>query len=184
MNISQNIRLFVAVRVPEEIKEEISKIQMSFKVDGLRKVSKENMHLTLCFIGEVPEKETDRINKVLKEIQFKSMKISFEKITSFPNEITPRVIIIKLRDNKEFLDLIKEIHTKLNIQMKDVVPHITLFRVKQYSQKEVIKKEMQSIKIEKDISFDVDSFFLYSSELGESGPVYKLEEEYNATNSL
>ena len=54
------MRLFVAVNVPEDVKENIVKIIRELPKDRIRPVSRENLHYTLEFLG-VHQVQEDKV---------------------------------------------------------------------------------------------------------------------------
>jgi RNA 2',3'-cyclic 3'-phosphodiesterase len=65
---SPRVRLFVALDLPEEMREEIVAWGREALVDpALRPVAPESLHLTLAFLGQRPEKEVEAIAAVLRE---------------------------------------------------------------------------------------------------------------------
>ena len=49
------IRCFVAVELPAPMREEIGRLQGQIAVEGLRPVRPELVHVTIKFLGDVPE---------------------------------------------------------------------------------------------------------------------------------
>ena len=60
------IRLFTALELPEELRERMAMISRG--VSGARWVPPENLHVTLRFIGEVPEDRYDDIVCALEAV--------------------------------------------------------------------------------------------------------------------
>ena len=65
------VRLFVAVDLPEEIREKIRECQAELKTGKGRVtlVNPDQIHLTLKFIGEVDEQTAEKIKEALKNIK-------------------------------------------------------------------------------------------------------------------
>jgi len=69
------MRAFISIEIPEEVKDYIVKIQKTIQQTNLIKAKftgKDNIHLTLKFLGEIVEKEVPMIIDVLKTIKFSS----------------------------------------------------------------------------------------------------------------
>jgi 2'-5' RNA ligase len=50
------MRLFIAVDLPEQVKDYISQIAQPLRaIPGIKPVNKENIHITMKFLGEVEE---------------------------------------------------------------------------------------------------------------------------------
>jgi RNA 2',3'-cyclic 3'-phosphodiesterase len=58
---SPRARLFVALDLPDEVREGLVEWQGTFDDPGLRPVKPESLHMTLVFLGYHPEKEIERI---------------------------------------------------------------------------------------------------------------------------
>ena len=68
------MRLFIAIELPDDIKECLSAIQKKMigqlsHEDKIMPVKKERMHLTLKFLGEVQPNNIKEIKDTLKEIK-------------------------------------------------------------------------------------------------------------------
>ena len=65
---SPRVRLFVALDLPEEMREGIVAWGREELADpALRPVAPESLHITLAFLGQRPEEEIDRIAEVVRE---------------------------------------------------------------------------------------------------------------------
>jgi len=106
-------RLFISLDMPEEIINEISKIQKhifqrNFIVGSFTK--KENLHLTLKFLGEVPEDKVEEIKNNLSKIKFKKFKVHLGELGFFGD----RIFWVELLGD-EIFKLQKEVDDKLKI---------------------------------------------------------------------
>lgn len=106
------VRLFIAIPVPENIRELITDLITELKsIRGLPKdirfVSPENWHFTLTFLGYQPESVIPLI-KVLVKFNFTST-VEFEKLTYGPPGRNPRMIWLATnRQTSEELGRIKK----------------------------------------------------------------------------
>ena len=129
------MRLFIAIEIPEEIKDYLCGIQQEI-VDSknkIRLVNKGNMHLTLKFLGEVQTDKVEVLNKNLKEIPFKPFSVVLDAIGVFPSENYIRVVWVGLKPEEPVLELQKNIDEalkKLFKKEKNFKPHLTIARVK------------------------------------------------------
>lgn len=64
---SPRLRLFVALDLPDEVREGIAAWGGRAEDPALRQLPAENLHVTLAFLGWRPEKEVERIAAVLEE---------------------------------------------------------------------------------------------------------------------
>jgi len=74
------MRLFVALEIPEAVRENLAAIRENFLSIGskLRWVPPENLHVTLKFIGSVPAEKLEAIIEALRRVRVdKSVKLNF-----------------------------------------------------------------------------------------------------------
>jgi len=85
------MRLFVAIPLEENVKEELVRLADELKSSRtkMKLVEKENMHMTLRFIGEGKPGKWERL---LNKINEKPFDILFDRVGAFPSVEHPRVI--------------------------------------------------------------------------------------------
>jgi 2'-5' RNA ligase len=73
------MRLFIAITVNDEIKQQILKLQDQLRFQSMRgNFSRpENLHVTLVFLGETPEQRLDSLHKIIDSVQVQPFDISF-----------------------------------------------------------------------------------------------------------
>ena len=136
------MRLFVAVQIPEHVRRAAAAVAARLKEDlgsaiTARWVAPENLHLTVRFIGEVPE---DTAPAVLAALQAPLPVPPFEIVLRpcgvFPRSGPPRVIWIGLQDGfRSLLALHEECNRRLlrfgfEPERRPFSAHLTLARVK------------------------------------------------------
>ena len=170
------MRLFIAIELPEQVKEYLTNVQKQITGFKGKSVSKGQMHLTLKFLGEVPENKLELIKEKLKEVKVEKIDCFTTNIGFFPSENYIRVVWIGLEPKEEIIELQKEIDNELKelfSKDKRFHPHLTLARVKFVEDKEKFKENIKKIKLEKK-EFSVDCFKLIKSTLTSDGPVYEV----------
>ena len=136
-------------------------------------VEKENLHITLKFLGET-DKKTD-IEKKIKEIEnrFSPFEVSLKDIGAFPTPKRARILWIGVEEGMEKLcELFKAIDNKtaelgFEEETRKFTPHITFARV---------KKEKYSLPENINFSFDpfpVNEVVLFKSTLTPKGAIYE-----------
>ncbi len=168
------MRIFIAIEIPEKIKKEIIKIQNQLPKFNGKKTEKENLHLTLKFLGEVDEKKLDQIRKILRKIKLNSFETEIKKIGMFSD----RIIWLGMTNCNE---LQKEIDNKLSGLFeieKRFMGHLTIARIKNLENRKQFLEKIRNIKIPS-IKFVIKSFNLKKSKLGKPTPVYEDIEIYN-----
>jgi RNA 2',3'-cyclic 3'-phosphodiesterase len=169
------MRLFVAIKIPDEIKKYLVYLQEIIgNVAKIRWVSKDGMHMTLKFLGEVQANNLIGIKSGLQRVKFSAFTLQLNSLGMFPSENYIRVIWMGLEPEVVVVGLQKDIEANLNelfSNEKDFKAHITLGRVKYVKDKSMIGK-LNAIKIENKV-FNVNSFSLVKSTLTEKGSIYE-----------
>ena len=168
-------RLFVAVYPLKGI-EEIIDIQNNLRPYIIAKfVERENLHITLSFIGSVSETDTEEIKEKLEGIvkDWKSIITKLDGLEFIPNENFIRVIGIKVI-SEELTRLSKLIGENVGGSVKP--PHLTLCRVKKALDKLELIKMKNSLQLNKKI--EVNEISLVRSILKRTGPVYEIIDRY------
>jgi RNA 2',3'-cyclic 3'-phosphodiesterase len=142
------MRLFVAIDINkvgvEKLQNYLSN-KLKFNSRNVKPIKKENLHITMKFLGEKTDAETKDIISELTGIRFDSFKILFDKMGVFPHMRSPRIIWLGLDDqsNKKLNDLYFQINDVLkkydngnnNSERKNpsgsqkFSPHLTIFRI-------------------------------------------------------
>ena len=169
-------RLFVAIEIPVSLSHDIAAIQEQVRETSaqMRCVSPSLMHITLKFIGEVHERDVDKISSALKTISSAPFSLS-TKALEFNNYKQPRVLWLRMHPVPALFDLVQEIEQVLlpfGIQMekRKYSPHITIARIKQVSPDlfTLIDSHHHALSC----TFDVSSIVLKKSVLTSTGPIY------------
>lgn len=120
------MRIFTAIDFTPEIKDNLIGIieQIKDQVGRANYTKRDNLHLTLVFIGEKNPAECDKIISHLSDIEFEPFNIEFTKNGRFGN-----LHWIGIKQNKMLSELQKRIADKLNIKPENnYQPHVTLAR--------------------------------------------------------
>jgi len=175
------MRTFLALPIEESLKDLISK-----KIDYFRKiitsrvkwVERENLHFTIFFFGEIDEKNSNDIIKIIdsKNKKFKKVKILLDDISFFPDEKNPRVIFYKLKEGekeiKEIYDELFEPFAKIiKLKKEEFKAHLTIGRVKDKFDEKDIKILIED-KTDFKVSF-LNKLTFFESKLTPQGPIYK-----------
>lgn len=177
------MRLFIAIEIPEQVKDHVVKIKEQLKNpdDAITWVKKDNMHLTLKFLGEVDEGKLDSIKAALGSVKFESFEASLSDIGAFPEFNYMRVLWIGLVPH----DKINAVQQQVERAMKSCgfptddkfSPHLTIARVKSIKHKAELMEKLKKVQVEK-LSFNVSRIKLIKSTLTPKGPVYEILAEF------
>ncbi len=165
------MRIFVAVPVPEALRKKVAALGNEIAAPGISPVKSENMHLTLRFIGEVPDGELDGIKNLLEKVRFKRFSCKVVGVGVFPNESFVRVVWAGCSSNGAMEALAKQVAGALSGYGGDerFSAHLTIARVKSRMDP---RKFLETHMNEEFGGFDAGEFHLICSVLGPGGPAY------------
>jgi 2'-5' RNA ligase len=177
-----DIRCFVAVELPESMREEIGRIEADLKVPGLRLIKPDLCHMTLKFLGEVPEKRVQRTIVALKGVKATPFDLTVAGVGTFPSR-SIKVVWLGLKG--ETGDLHKQVEDALEslgfeMETRKFSPHVTIGRVGRPNL-ETTQELTPKIARFSDVdlgTFRVDRFNLKKSTLTREGPIYENLAEY------
>jgi 2'-5' RNA ligase len=134
--MSETMRAFIAVEVPDDLKAGIDPVLSDLSSLGrdLKVVRRENLHFTVKFLGNI---STDMIDPITNCIRSQETALGFEMVVegvgAFPSARKPRVIWIgaRCREN-EFVQMARGIDGEL-VELgfdreRSYVPHLTVAR--------------------------------------------------------
>lgn len=171
-------RLFVAVPLTEEIKEQITPLREELKASGadLKLVALENLHFTLKFLGDVDENKIPAIVEKLFLLQWKPFSLSVRGVGVFPSLERINVVWVGI-ESVELIALMKKINQTLNYIRKEEhpeTPHLTIARVKSGRNKEQLPLLAEKYKNTLFGEMKVDKIILFESGLGKDGLKYEM----------
>lgn len=158
-------RVFIALNLPEDIEKQLASYQYLWSELPVKWTEPENLHITLDFLGYVSDEELLEVLQNAKELaqKHKSFTIVLNKICyGPPNKIPPRMIWAVGNKIQEF----------------NIVPHITLGRIKTWAWKQIEPEERPEVSKEINLTFEVNSIEVMESVLKRGGPQYEVLESY------
>ncbi len=173
------IRLFVSLKIPDKVLDRVleevynaAENPFNFKWE-----TKEKIHLTLKFIGEVEEKLVEPISSELEFVKnFSSFKCSISRFGFFFRYHEPKILWSDLQSERSFTPIVDELNQRMEkfgieSEKRKFKAHLTLLRIK----KEVTEKFIQRIKSYKfkEINFTANKIALVQSQLSKEGARYK-----------
>lgn len=179
----KGIRTFIALDLPPAELESIKTLQdeLRRKVEGVRWVKSESLHLTLKFLGNVREETVEALCSVLNRVceNHESFRLLPSHVGAFPRLDRPRVIWLGMEGSLEVLErLWKDLEKGCSSlgfekEKRPFSPHLTLGRAKDVKKVAVrlprVLKELETVTFE---PFRVPAVHLYRSELRPDGAVY------------
>jgi len=186
----ERIRSFVAVDLEDpEIRNRITKAQEDLERTGasLKIVSADIMHLTLRFLGEIPQPTVQRVMEALDALRFPSFEVKFSGVGVFPNIRRISVVWVGIVQGQEQLgEIFRQLEPRLRQiglppDSKGFSPHMTVARVRSGVRKEELAKCVESMRDVEFGSMKVTAVRLKKSSLTPRGPIYTTIHEVSAS---
>lgn len=178
-----SIRGFIAIEISDDIRKGLGELieKLRNSQDRVNWLNPHNIHLTLKFLGYIPENDIRNIESAISETakNLTAFNVIVKGTGVFPGENSPRVVWAGVYDGGESL-------TKMSIDLENrlfsmgfpkeersFTPHITLGRVKYI--KDINNFILRLHKYKEDLfgEMTVDSISLIKSVLTQKGPVYE-----------
>lgn len=186
------MRLFYALSVPSQFKEQLIKETRSFWRDGESKdiswVKPEQVHVTLRFIGECSSNNLAQLKKAgeVAASFFNSFTLSTVSFGVFPAISRPKILWIGFIHSDTMQELALRLEEELVTigfpkENKPFTPHLTVGRIKQgYSSSRIIRNSVEHILSMKplELIIPVEEFHLIESTLTPKGAVYSLIKRF------
>lgn len=183
------MRTFIAIDLDQEIKDVLFRFIESLKRGGgqIRWVSKDAMHLTLKFLGEIGQEDKQKIEGILEAVvgNYGSFSLRLRGTGYFPpNRKDPRVIWAGTEEIPSLMalqaNLEKELDkTEFPKEKRDYHPHLTLGRVRDPHR---IQDTLALLEKEKETIFgemSVKKITFFQSTLRPTGAEYTVLSEHN-----
>ena len=177
------MRCFVAVEVPEEVRGLIGRVQEALRrADAdVKWVERENLHLTLKFLGDLTEEAAGRLGGALaaEAARWPRLKLAFEGIGAFPERGVPRVVWAGCAGDLERLaglaGAVERAAEAVGVprEGRHFVAHLTIGRVKSARHEKRLRAAIENQRAVPLGSAEVGEFALMRSTLTSSGPVYE-----------
>ena len=175
-------RLFVAIDLPEKTKDAILRLRQHDLPPG-RWPRRQALHLTLHFIGNVPERVARAYQAILRDVEAQAFEMRIGGVGQFPPDARPRVIWAGVDNTAPLRDLHDAVGRSLEREgfrreRRRFHPHITLMRFRK-----PIRRGLASRWISAHLDFQVEpitvaDFALYESQLTPQGAIYTRRETY------
>jgi 2'-5' RNA ligase len=172
------VRTFVALELHSAaVKDAIAGVQRELMATGaqVKPVERDNLHMTLKFLGEVPDTSIDSIISSLREVDEPRFTMHFKGVGVFPNPSRINVVWLGAEEGSE---QVKRLSRLVNERLasygrpEDFRAHLTILRVKGGRNIEALAEAVERLK-----GFDAGTaefidFQLKKSVLTPTGPVY------------
>jgi 2'-5' RNA ligase len=174
-------RCFVAVDIDDPaLKAALLRAQGALVATGaeVKAVEGENIHITLKFLGEIPEERTARIAELVKGISFKPFTLDFRGVGVFPSPSRPSVVWAGVAgEATEMLTVFTELERGLKAlgcepERRPFQAHVTLLRVRSGRNRAQLAEAVKEMEDEEFGPQSVEHIRLKKSVLTRNGPIY------------
>ena len=169
-------RIFIAINLPDDTKEQLLAYRDRWPEIPARWTTKENLHLTLAFLGNTSDQALEKVCGAIKQIgeRHNPFSIEFTKIVYEPSKQAPKMIWA-LGDSPKLLALQKDVAQTLHAeQEQNFTPHLTLARLRAFELQRMEPEEIPDINEEISFSFKVTSIEVMESKPRRSGAEYSI----------
>lgn len=173
-------RLFLAVDLPEDARDSLAGIASG--IPGADWVESESYHLTLRFLGDVPDDSFHALREGLGGLIARSFYFSIRGVGVFPLRGDPEILWAGVPRTEELLRLRHKVESILGRygvgpDPRKYFPHVTLARIKQ-TRLEWVGPYVASHSLFCLPEIPAQGFSLFSSKLTPEGAIHTLEAAY------
>jgi 2'-5' RNA ligase len=182
----EQLRCFIAIELPEEIKAGLSRLQAKLKAGSqcpVKWVNPYSIHLTLKFLGNVNVDMTSRITEAMAEAaqEASPLQLEIKGLGVFPNPRRVQVIWVGVSgDLDKLLQLQKRLETNLARlgfapEARAFTPHLTLARVREQAsadERQKLGELVAGTRFEAGYGLPVEAISLMRSQLTRAGAIY------------
>jgi 2'-5' RNA ligase len=182
LNDMDQIRAFVAFKIPKDVLAYIRSIQAALSAGGIamRWTSVGNVHLTLKFLGNIQRTDAEKVLEVMESAvrETPPIHLTAKGIGIFPGLRRPRVLWIGLKgDAAPLIDLQHRLDEGLAAlgfarEPRPFKAHLTIGRARGPIDPGRLVSLMETAGASESPQFRSDNLILFQSELFPSGPVY------------
>ena len=183
---SAEIRSFIAIELPEEVREGLARLRSKLERDEhrfVKWVDPGGIHLTLKFLGNIPFKQVTEITKAIEEAAqgISPFHLEISGIGAFPNLKQVRVLWVGISGEVDKLSMLQQNMDSALAALgfakeeRSFVPHLTLARIRQGaspSERRSFGDLVGSTIFEDKYHIKVDAISLMKSQLTPAGAIY------------
>jgi 2'-5' RNA ligase len=180
------MRLFVALEIPSAVRENLAALLKSLRAVSpkTRWARAENLHVTLKFIGEVPETKVADLRSALAGARSdQDVTLDFRGLGFFPSDEHPRVFWAGIAASPNLKTLAANIETAMEAlgipgEQRPFSPHLTLARFAPPGLPEKLRAAIRENAARDFGSLRTGQFHLIESKLKPSGAEYTTLESF------
>ena len=167
-------RLFIAIEVADEVKAAVAGLPLD--LPGGRRVPKDQLHLTLAFLGEQEEALIDRLKEELAQVREETFPLRFSGIGAFPRGSRPRVLWARIEPELRLDRLQRRVREAVlrchvDLENRPFTPHVTLARIRQHHENSTAGRRNDPLLLSLPV-LTVREFVLFQSRLTTNGAIH------------
>lgn len=183
--MSDTIRLFIAAPIPQALKEYLLQQAAGYSHEAIRPVPADNLHLTLYFIGNVPQEQLPNIQAICAHMagQFAPFTLQLDAIEPGPKPRAPRLIWARFGSSEPFTQLSRSLTQALSPTpppLRPSIPHVTLAR---FRKDKPAPYGLEPLLPESSYTLPVAEIAIWHSELASPHPRYTIWHRYPLTGN-
>ena len=185
------VRLFVAIALPDFVKDALAKLQADIKKSGFsaKWTPPENIHLTMKFLGDTPVSAIEAIGRELASAAdgFPPLTLRAQGLSVFPGPRRARVLWTGTGGETDRLAVLhQQVEDNLaaigfDKEARPFKAHLTIARFKGHVDPEAVIAVMTRYGDFASESFKANALSLFESRLTPQGPVYRKLQSYGLT---
>jgi len=175
------MRLFTALDIPDALRDDLSGLQNDDALDA-RWTDPDQFHVTLRFIGEVPDEHAGRYEEGLAAVTAPPVQCVPYGLDVLPSRRSPRVLMLGLKRTDSMMVLYDAVSNALEAEGLDPEdreyrPHVTIGRLDD-ANPEAVHAVLRRHGDRSFSSFEANRFVLYESTLTSDGAIHEPQATY------
>lgn len=179
-------RTFIAipVRIPQELHNTLRYFQQAFSAERIRWMDPSQMHITLRFIGDIPEEQVNAVKASFRESYdaFERIELQLCGLGTFNHRSALKVLWAGIEGG----DMLSALHLVTQRMLDEIEflpdqhtfrPHLTLARIKRLREAGRFQQEVDRFRNREFGTCEVGEVVFYRSVLRSSGAVYEILEK-------
>ena len=182
----EQVRSFIAIKLPDELKVGLSQLQDKLKLvkqSSVKWVNLQNVHLTLKFLGNIAVDRISGITSVMEEAAqtISPFHLEVKELGAFPNLKRVQVVWVGISGEVDKLGQLQQriesnlVRLDFTPESRPFTPHLTLARLRDRTsldERERFGQLIASTGFEATYTIKVDAINLMKSKLTREGAIY------------